>query len=357
MSTNTLRGDIIFLLGAGASKNADIPISSEMLYNLEKSLSSNVEDESWLEIYHYVLGAISFAKGCRGSKGMGTTNIEDIMKTLRLLANRQYEDIYPFVGSWHEKISQFESKDSKCFKKLIEFIEEKFVEWVDLKDKEMKANYLQGFGKLAKDLSAKIRIFTLNYDLSIETAIDNYSRCSLQTGFDFEGNWNSAFYDESESDIYLYKLHGSIDWWYTDNGLIVRSEEPAGKKRLLIFGVDNKLQSIDPFFYQTYQMRQHILQTEVIIIIGYSFSDSYINRIIFQALQHDESKKLLIIDKYANRIKENLHSICLNDMDFELPENKVIPFQVETKPLFENDLLKPKLDEIYTKIEDELPFK
>lgn len=53
---------------------------------------------------------------------------------------------------------------------------------------------------------------------------------------DIGGYWNSDLFDDPESDIYLYELHGSVDWYYND-GRIFKSDEPA-EKRLLIFGID-----------------------------------------------------------------------------------------------------------------------
>ena len=355
VTSRSINEELVFLIGAGASRDADIPISKEMIAKLEEELASDNEaDDSFSEIYQYAHGAIVFAKGCRNSTLEPTINIEDIMRTLALLQNRQNEDLYPFVGSWHEKILKFESLDSECFGKLTRFIENQLIKWVNIKDNEIKANYLQGFGKLVQDTGAKVRIFTLNYDLALETALESYSACRTQVGFDTENRWNKDLYDEPDVDINIYKLHGSVDW-YESNGLCIRSDEPK-EKRLLIFGTDNKLQSIDPFLSMIYQFREYASKAKVLIVIGYSFGDQYINKIIFQALQTDASKKLLIIDTNAEGLRKNISNICLDEMDFELSDSKIIVESQSTEKLFKENLLKPLLEKTYSDIQKETPF-
>ncbi|MGO9531722.1 MAG: SIR2 family protein [Syntrophobacteraceae bacterium] len=347
--------DIIFLLGAGASKNADIKTSAEMIQLLEDGLSSNVEHAFLYEVFRFVKGAIHFAQGCQEQPKNIVMNIEDIMKTLRLLDNRQNEELYPFVGSWHEKISQFENKRAHCFKNLIDHVELKLLEWISIEGKELKANYLQGFSRLAKNTGSQVRIFTLNYDLTIEKSLENLRDCDLQLGFDSENKWNSYCYEDGRADIYLYKLHGSIDWYRDEDGIINKSINKVDKP-FIIFGVDNKMQSIDPFFYLTYQFREYALRASIIVIIGYSFGDSYINRIIFQAVQSDPRKTLLVVNKSTRDLKSRLCNTCFNEMEYELSDSKVYTIETETEKLFLDNLLEPMLERIHSEMQEDMPF-
>jgi hypothetical protein len=166
--------------------------------------------------------------------------------------------------------------------------------------------------------------------------------------------WNRDSYEDPDSDVILYKLHGSLDW-YSENGNVYRSNE-IPENPLLIFGIDNKLQSIDPYLYLTYQFREWSFRSQIIVCMGYSFGDSYINRIVFQALQTDANKRLLIIDKNCENIEAKLSRICFEEMRFELPDNKVRYLAYGVKQLFEDDLLLPRLVEILSEIDDEMPF-
>ena len=145
--------------------------------------------ELLLDVFRFVKGAIFFAQCCQTNPIGNPINIEDIMKRLHLLKNRQKDDLYPFIGSWHEKIWIFESKDQRCFANLIDFIEARLIRWLDVQGKDLKVAYLMGFGKLGSDLGAKIRIFSLNYDLSIERAFDNTNKYMLSKGFDSGNRW------------------------------------------------------------------------------------------------------------------------------------------------------------------------
>jgi len=345
---------IAFLVGAGASRDADILTSAEMLSALDSELNSNQTSDSLFDVFRFVKGAIVFAQCCQSNPINTSINIEDIMRRLHLLSNRQYDDLYPFIGSWHEKISIFESKDPQCFHNLIDFIEDRLMSWLDVEGKDLKVAYLTGFGSLASALGAKVRIFSLNYDLSIEKAFENNNKFTLCVGFDDENRWNRDSYEDPDSDIILYKLHGSLDW-SKQGGHVIRTETIPDKP-FLIFGIDNKLQSIDPYLYLTYQFREWSLRSQILISLGYSFSDPHINRILFQALQADESKRLLIIDKNCVNIQSKLSRVCFEEMEFELPDNKVIYFERGTKDLFENDLLLPKLRAILGEIENDMPF-
>jgi len=67
--------------------------------------------------------------------------------------------------------------------------------------------------------------------------------------------------------------------------------------------------SIDPYFYYSSEFRKISLEkdTKLIICIGYSFSDEYINNILSQALKEKDEAKILIVlgpkdDKEAEKI-------------------------------------------------------
>ena len=44
------------------------------------------------------------------------------------------------------------------------------------------------------------------------------------------------------------------------------------KNAELIFGTDAKLQSVDPFLFNVYELRNYSLPCKMIIVIGYSFT-------------------------------------------------------------------------------------
>ena len=71
--------DIIFLLGAGASAEAGIPVSGEMINLVEQSLKEGTEQG----LYNHVKSAIHFSAGLKGHFGSAVPfNIETLVNTL-----------------------------------------------------------------------------------------------------------------------------------------------------------------------------------------------------------------------------------------------------------------------------------
>ena len=75
--------DIIFLLGAGASAEAGIPTSGEMISKIEALLTDDDEWKQFLELYHHIKSAIHYAAGLKGLFNNAVPyNIETLVNTL-----------------------------------------------------------------------------------------------------------------------------------------------------------------------------------------------------------------------------------------------------------------------------------
>jgi hypothetical protein len=84
--------------------------------------------------------------------------------------------------------------------------------------------------------------------------------------------WNHLLLEEgspADKNLYLYKLHGSIDWrrepetgklTYSDSSSTIKIEESS-----LIFGTAYKLQYVDPFLFLVYQLRRWSLEARLIL--------------------------------------------------------------------------------------------
>jgi hypothetical protein len=70
------------------------------------------------------------------------------------------------------------------------------------------------------------------------------------------------------------------------------------------------LDSIDPYFFYTSELRKSTLEdSKLIITIGYSFSDDYANKILTQALNSKDDLRLLAVGYSNNSEKEEIESI------------------------------------------------
>ena len=86
------------------------------------------------------------------------------------------------------------------------------------------------------------------------------------------------------------------------------SNHPVGNPEL-IFGIDTKLRSNDPYFYYTSEFRRWILSNDckLIVTIGYSYADEYINNLISQAIINKTARQVLNIT-YLNEDDSNIES-------------------------------------------------
>lgn len=81
----------------------------------------------------------------------------------------------------------------------------------------------------------------------------------------------------------MYKLHGSINWYIVNDKL--HQSEKIEEDPELIFGIQHKMTSVDPYFYYSSILRIACHdEAKLIVVIGYSYADEYVNIIISQAL-------------------------------------------------------------------------
>ncbi|MDR2059882.1 MAG: SIR2 family protein, partial [Acinetobacter sp.] len=208
------------------------------------------------------------------------------------------------------------------------------------------SKYFSNIGRLATDINTSIRIFSLNYDICVEKAF-HISNMRIETGISPETyEWSSLRFDDLPDneipDAYLYKLHGSIDWEKQDSGLPKYSETPIKDDPQVIFGTAVKLRSLDPYLFNLYELRKYSLHENLkfIVIIGYSFSDDHINRLIQQSLVQRKLIKLIIVapdneekqyertvrDKFLSENIEHSRFIFVNKFAKDFLENLNLNF-------------------------------
>ncbi len=314
--------DLLILIGAGCSVDAGIPASKNMIEKLEKLLD---EDEEWVcykKLYHLLRSSIHYSDGIQGSF-KNNFDIERLVNVLSELEKKEGSILYPFIGSWSPRLLELAGYNFEIIGRFKSSIIKKLSRWVLLSDYRC-ANYFKGFFKLQNELDYSLRVFTLNYDLCFEKNIDDDK--NLERGFDPGNNrWDWRRFEPNENDqpeIYLYKLHGSIDWERGTNGDI-KCSDSVPEKPDIIFGTMYKMQYIDPYLFYAYEFRKYSLLSKVILTIGYSFRDEHINGIISQALNLDKDRKLLIVSPNSKEIINNLDYIgVFNDRRQIIPLEK-----------------------------------
>ena len=159
--------------------------------------------------------------------------------------------------------------------------------------------------RLAETLGSNLRVFSLNYDLCVESAC---GRDNVFTGFVHEENTRGRFWndrlmiqdDNVSRPIRLYKLHGSVDWRH-DNDRLVSYDSPDTCDNpddyQLIFGTENKLRYTEPYLFLLSEFRKFSFGAKLIVCIGYSFQDKHINSIIQHAFSNQTPTKVVHVTK------------------------------------------------------------
>jgi hypothetical protein len=292
-------GELIILLGAGASVDAGIPASGQMITKLETLLESERTWEDYRPLYHFVKASLISSEVMRG-KASSIPDIERVVNTLSELEKNTECALYPFMSGWHQRLVELAGRDFDGVKKFRSLILNRLRDWISLQSYST-TRYYESFYRLREELKFAIRIFSLNYDLCLEK---NAGTRELELGFDPESEvWDFRRFesrDETGPDIYLYKLHGSIDWYRDkDHGNVLKLSATPRASPDLIFGTDYKMQYIDPYLFYAYEFRRYSLESRVILTIGYSFRDDHINGIIAQALQNNRDRVLVAISPTA----------------------------------------------------------
>ncbi|MDP3027914.1 MAG: SIR2 family protein [Deltaproteobacteria bacterium] len=145
-----------------------------------------------------------------------------------------------------------------------------------------------------------VEIFTTNYDLSLEQALEE----QLVPYFDGFVGSDSAFLDldsMAEDDLpsrwaRLWKIHGSINWWMTAKQKIRRSRDKVEGEQLLIYPSHLKYDQSRqmPYYAMLDRLRVFLRSAQcVLLTCGYSFGDEHINAIIAQGLSGNSNAACL----------------------------------------------------------------
>jgi DNA-binding XRE family transcriptional regulator len=301
--------DIIVLLGAGASVEAGIPASAKMIDEIERLLVTE-EWKGFKDLYHHIKAAIHYAAGIKGRfKDNVSYNIETLVNTLYELERNEDHPIYPFVAAWNSRMMAYAGADFGEVCKFRKQILRALKGWVQLESPD-KASYYSGLRELQRALQFPLKVFSLNYDLCVEGLTAHDFR--VETGFSGVGEshrWEWKRFDETDPEvelpeIYLYKMHGSINWKRDDTGNLIwvnHTDNILPDKMQVIFGRDFKLDAADPYLFYAFEFRRCSLEARTILVVGYGFSDEHINKMLSQAVRHDSTKRLIVIGNVRDK--------------------------------------------------------
>lgn len=183
-----------------------------------------------------------------------------------------------------------------------------------------------------------VNLFTTNYDLYIEKAVDELfgtSRFVFNDGANGyfkrvleSSNYNRVVSYKGLNDNYiseipsisLIKPHGSMNWTDDNGGIVIENE--VSKTPIIVkpTGKEESITYLDNHYYEMLRVFQLELDKSqsVLFIIGFSFQDMHIGKMIKRALQNPEL--LVVVFGYSDDDEETYISNLGIDIN-KIPKN------------------------------------
>lgn len=333
--------NIGFLFGAGTSCALGIPNITQLTEDVEKSLTGDF------------LKCFTIIKEDLQSASSKLINIEDILnqvRRIREITNNREDKNYLNVCGKDAKDLDVEicNKIYKIIndKELIAPLDDtkRFFAWLDLQNRDYSKE-----------------IFTTNYDLIIEKSLEE----TTIPYFDgFVGSYEPFFWQDSidrfvdknditKNWIRLWKIHGSLSWFWKENKAIgaysiVRSGKIGDLKKdnneLVIYPSKDKYDSSrkQPFIAYFDRLKNYLINGELLFIFtGYSFSDQHINDLVFNCLRTN-NRLYAIVLFFKDEEVENLYKLSSSYLNLSVfgPTKAIINGQLGEWE-FNKDDLKP----------------
>lgn len=288
--------DITFLLGAGAS----IPCGIPGMTQLSEEFKVLIRGHSRL---NDIVGVIE------RSDDRNELGIELLLEKIHLLAllsqdgnSRMIQEIFKLR---EEEYDLFDLSE-QLRRKIVSFLIERCLEFDEDKAQELYKNF---FNLRHEFDSGKMNIFSLNYDLCVET-ICRTCEIDCSTGFgDGSSRWTGNF----GKSINLYKLHGSVTWKGRDTEVVEtlfpsRNPTLIGKKNYEPIVLYPMIAKHKPYVYPFTDLirifEDSLSYAKVCAIIGYSLSDSHIEQILQKAMRKNSTLEIWLLSPHADAKKQ-----------------------------------------------------
>ena len=333
--------NLSFLLGSGCSS-----------YEIEKK----VEDNNTSNIKKEQIGIPVMAPMAKEFYGLSNfkENKEWLLSTLKIdVEDKNFEknleaflSVLHSLSFYHSKINNEADKEDRKINQVIKearnFILEKCLNEKNIKDKrdnELLEVYKTFYKKLLtrNPTLPRLNIFTTNYDLYSERAMDSLgihyvngftggiSKYFNPTIFNYalaekmdlsQSKWNVI-----DNFFYLYKIHGSVNWVENDDeGKLFKIQEIQDpnfntlkdKETVMIHPTPLKYNASlgSPYSDLFREFQKKLMQNNnILVTIGYSFSDEHINNLIFQAFTIPSFRLIIIGSEKQSETIEKLYNL------------------------------------------------
>ncbi|MEX0641901.1 MAG: SIR2 family protein [Pirellulales bacterium] len=312
-----------FLLGAGCSKCAGLPLMEELTTDVQKAIP---KDDSASSILKALVNDFKSADSCTIEDYMS-----DLVDWISIAERREFRsgaESQVTIGKTNDGYTATDLRSALTTIKCA-------IEGAIL-NRSVHIGYHREFirtvhGRLQSGKAGHlppVDYFTLNYDTLLEDAL-SLERVPLADGFNggATGWWHADAYEDRAVQARVFKIHGSIDWCLLDSDVLPRRVRHSLKgddyrEPVLIWPASTKYREAqrDPYAQIMDILRRtlhpaHNSET-ILTIAGYSFGDAHINHELDRAL-HDSSGRLTAViftsdDEPTGLLKQWLNNPRIN---------------------------------------------
>jgi hypothetical protein len=288
-----MAGRLIFLLGAGASKDAGLPLMADLTTGFLPWLTGQkrVEELPLRQLFEAAVGVVS--------PTAGPPNIEFVLQLLSDLTVFKVSAHAQTVANWKPEFNAPHDVVSGLSGLIREYIRETLSNAPG-----DSGDYLAGLLDFRGE--QPVDVFTLNYDRLVESMA---ARFEIRFTTGFGEAWDPLLFDMEGWDLRLYKLHGSVDWYrLASRNVVYRGspEHPAfpaeAAQDVLLYPARGKAAHADPFATLMSIFNRALGTAEVCVAIGYSFRDAHIRRVVLDRMATNRSLQLLVVNPHAEEV-------------------------------------------------------
>lgn len=290
-----------FLMGAGCSKCAGLPLTAELT---QKAIDSSFLDTESKE----VLTAIKIHFDGSSPPAHIEDYLSELIDLLSITERRQYRK------SSNQTI-QVSGKNytTETLTKAVEQIKKAIAAEINIQvDIEIHKKFSEINHRTTRpgknSGNQTIDYIVLNYDTLLEDALA-LSCVPFADGMDggVTGWWDHNVFDRKDLSARVFKMHGSINWHEFPNESLPRRVASSVKipgmdeNRILIWPASTKYREtqLDPYAQITERVRRVLNPAQglqrVLVICGYSFGDSHINIEIENGLRNSSGELTVVV--------------------------------------------------------------
>ncbi|MHB1516064.1 MAG: SIR2 family protein [Acidiferrobacteraceae bacterium] len=340
---------VAFFLGAGASVEAGVPDTAHLIKEFVASVASR-DPEKPFAVSAFLKNLTTWAESHTPSRPV------DIELVMEALQRRVDWDRDPLAALGGGTFSLPGDQARSLLKELRDFIRHRMIV------QPGRIGYLAPLRGFVGEFRP-LNIYSANYDTAIELFCAEH-QLRYRDGFD-EG-WNPEVFKETGLDVRLFKIHGSVTWYFTERGRFVKVPILLESSRvelitkeqadLLALYPAQKFEYVEPLFELMGEMKRGLAQCDILFVVGYSFRDDHVRRLLWDIARSRRDFQMVLIDPRAAEIYRDRLSTYDDGKTPSSLMNRVLclPFQFGLAfPILQPEVL-PHLTELRTRWNEQM---